>query len=96
VEIRTVEDFNIPRVIPNPCASEQQHRRWYHHDLEGDALDPRQLWAERHVVEHDLARRLWHRRRPRIVFVESDGRPVDDAEWLEQRARRLRAAEERQ
>jgi hypothetical protein len=80
------------RIIPNPIDSEEQADRWRHRDLERPR-DARLVWAERHLVDHALAVRVWRRRR-RIVFIEADGRPVDDVVWLEERSRRLRAIAE--
>jgi hypothetical protein len=81
-------------IIPNPADTEAQAARWRHRDLETGSLDARRLWAERTLVEDELARRLC-RRQPRIVWVEPDGTLVSDIDWLEQRARHLRAAEAR-
>jgi hypothetical protein len=81
-------------LIPDPCDTEEQAARFYHRDLRMTDLDARLVWAERLIVEYALARRLFRRHR-RIVWVEPDGTPIDDLDWLEQRARRLRTAEER-
>jgi hypothetical protein len=83
-------------IIPNPLDTLEQAARWHHRDLEQGALEVRRLWAERQLIEHELARRLYCHRRPQIVYVRADGAPVSDVDWLEERARRLRAAEERQ
>jgi hypothetical protein len=77
--------------IPNPCDTDRQFARWLHRDLEGEALDPRRLWAEVALIEHELARRLVGGR-PRIVHIDPNGTPVNDQAWLEARARRLRGA----
>jgi hypothetical protein len=87
--------MTLPRLIPNPILGEDDARRWRHQDLcDAGRLSLRAIWAERKLIEHELARRLL-RRRSRIVHVEIDGSLITDCAWLEARARHLRAFERR-
>src|SRR4030095_7220695 len=63
--------MNLARLIPSPIATEGDARRWRHLDLcDVERLNLRDVWAERCLVESELAWRLIHRR-PKIVHIES-------------------------
>ena len=65
--------MSLARLIPSPILSEKDARRWHHLDLcDAECLNIRDVWAERKLVENELAWLLIHRR-PRIVHIESDG-----------------------
>ena len=83
--------MNSLRLIPDPCRSDIETRRFFHQDLE--EITPKQLWAERDVIESELASRITYDVRPRVIWAAGD--LVYDSDWLEERARRLRAEERR-
>ena len=62
---------------------EDDARRFQHADL--GELEERELWAERTLVEHELARLIFTRARPR--FLDSE---LTDQDWLVARSGRLR------
>jgi hypothetical protein len=60
------------------------------HDLDFDRFHNRDIarltaaeaWAERELLRSTLARRVFHRRRERIIGFDSDYRPISDQAWL--------------
>ena len=71
-------------IIPNPFASDREAQRFEHLDLA--SLSERQIWAEKQIVDLQLARLIAYGR-PRLIFCVDDF--VHDQEWLEERSRRL-------
>ena len=77
-------DASARNVVPvDFLLFEEDMLRIRHADLAG--LDEQQLWAERVVVEHELARLIFNRIRP--VFLDH---ALTDRQWLAGRAGRLR------
>lgn len=68
-------------LIPNPFLTENGRQRFEHRDV--SSLSMRQLWAEQRQLETFLARRLWHRRRSRLI--EAWPTLVDEHAWVLQR-----------
>ena len=70
------------RLLPNPYASEEDLRRLRHEDLADRSTA--ELWAEERYLEHELAKRLYHRRRPRMMAGGelTDNPLLTDHEWL--------------
>jgi hypothetical protein len=69
--------------VPGPIRHESDYERFYHRDLA--LLTPADAWAELELGRIELARRVFERRRERIVGFDQDNRPVSDQEWLRQR-----------
>jgi hypothetical protein len=78
-------------LIPNPFDSEDQARRFHHHDLH--QLSPGELWSEVLMLEVALAARVAQRVRAQILV----GWPevIDDRAWLVARIRALRREQQR-
>lgn len=72
-------------LIPNPFDSEDQARRFHHHDLAD--LTPGDLWSEKLMLEIALAARVAQRVRAQILV----GWPqiIDDRQWLISRVKAL-------
>ena len=71
-------------VVPNAhVLHEGDARRFRHVDLA--ELSEGQLWAERVMVEHELARLIFTESRPRFLDPEQS-----DQDWLAARSGRLR------
>lgn len=74
--------------VPRPCASENEYRRFLHHDL--DDASPVRLRVEHYEAVRALARILRSGRDP--VYVFDGGRTVSASEWWHERMRRTERA----
>jgi len=74
----------VRNVVPvDRCLHEDDNRRFRHADL--GELSESQLWAERVIVDNELARLIFNRVRPR--FLDSQ---QTDQSWLAARSGRLK------
>jgi len=71
-------------VIPDPCVSDVEADRFVHRDI--PRLSDRQLWAEKHLIDLELAHVIAYGK-PRLIFCVNE--LVNDQQWLEERSRRL-------
>lgn len=78
-------------IIPNPCNSDLECRRFLHRDIASMTL--KQLWSERYLIEAELARRIYQEEHRRVIWVLDS--LETDMGWLEDRLRQLRAEERR-
>jgi hypothetical protein len=86
-----MENVSLPRLVPNPCVSWEQHQRFTHRDLA--ELSGPHLWAEQTTLTAALASRLTRRARPRIVSAWPV--IVTDTEWMRVRLHLLHAERQR-
>jgi len=76
------------RLIPSPIDTFEDQERFHHRDVPG--LTSLQLWAEALRAEDALSKRVFQRRRLRIVAVDPLIGTVSDLEWIRARITRLR------
>ncbi len=74
-------------LIPNPCVSDVEKERFSNCDLEKHT--GRELWAEKLLVELELANRIYEGAERRVIWVGDS--VVTDIGWLEERVRRINA-----
>jgi hypothetical protein len=78
----------VPRpLVPNPTESEAEYSRFIGGDVA--QLTEEQIRAELRLLLNDLARRIFERRPPRVIFVDDTGSVTIDA-WLRRRVSVLR------
>lgn len=85
--------WSRPRLVPDPIDSESNHARFRHQDV--PTLRGSLIGAERHLLAQRLAWAVYRRRPDRLLFIEEDGRPVGEREWLADRIERLDAERRR-
>jgi hypothetical protein len=74
-----MRDYHEP-IVPARIRHDRDFDRLHHRDIE--RLTPEDAWAERELLRTSLARRVFCRRRERIVAFNWDHRPITDREWL--------------
>jgi hypothetical protein len=75
-------------LLPDPTDSEDQARRFFHHDLA--QLSAGALWAETTLLTHALATRIFRRVRVVHLYTDGDGYWTDEG-WMRARLARLKA-----
>ncbi len=78
-----------PYNLPQPCASEDEYRRFHHLDLA--YLSPLKMWAEHHEASNALAALVRSGRDPVIVFA--NGWTLSASWWLRERLQRTQGGQ---
>ena len=78
----------IVSLLPAVFESLEQHDRFLHRDL--PTARTGLLWSELHLLERELAERLYRRAPARVLCAAPGGDLVLDQEWLWDRRGRIR------
>lgn len=73
-------------LVDEVIRSDRHHRRFLHRDLSD--LSEQEIWAERKVLEDELADRILRRDRSQVLGSElltGDVRPVTQVDWIRSR-----------
>lgn len=87
---------NRPLLFTDLIRSDRHHQRFFRRDIPG--LSDVEIWAERKLLEVELARMIWHRNGSAILgsdILTETQEPTYQAEWVRLRLRELQAEERR-